>query len=164
MQNTKLCQNIFDDIQKIAFFKQCSTQKECLYKNIRYVDYDIMEKSINSLAWENYTLEQANQMSEYLFKKANQDFQCWNDYAETFRSQWATFEPIVYQAIKDKQLPIDIMVSVQWDLGHYYIMKSFYRHKLPKFFEYLFLIYQSGFLPCGIDDYENFDDPIILIY
>lgn len=163
MQN-ELCQNIFDDIQKIDFFKQCSTQNECLYHNIRYVNYDVMEQSISSVAWENYSLEQANQMSEYLFKKANKDFQYWNDYAQAFKSKWASIEPAVYQAMKEKQLPTDIMATVQWDLIHYYILKSFYRHKLPKFFEHLFLIYQSGFLPCGVDDDKNFDDPIILIY
>lgn len=164
MTMADVSQKIIDDIKSIDFFKHCGTQQECLYPNITYVSDDVMEKSISSLAWENYRLEQANQMSVYLFKNANQDFQYWNDYAKAFKAKWADIEPSIYQAMTKQQLNTDVMASIQWDFIHYYIMKSFYRHKLPKFFEQLFLIYQSGFLPCGADDYHNIKYPNILIY
>lgn len=164
MKKLQFSQESFDLVKEISFFEKCGTQAHCLYENVIFVSRETMEKSINSTKWEDYTLEQSNILTEYLDSKAQNDYQNWNKFVAEFKTQWTEIKPSICQKIADFHLPSQIITDIEWNLLHFVVLKSFVPHRLSPFFEHLFLIYQSGFLPCGADDYKNLKNAPILIF
>lgn len=155
-----------EKIEKINFFSNCSKSLNNANANFISVNKDFMCKSISSNEWEDYTLEQANILTSFLSQKAPNEYSLyWNIFAEKFRQCWKeSLEQSISQKIQAAHLSNDILPDIAWNLSHYVIMKSFDFYNPPGFFESIFLVYEMGKLPCGMENYNDFKNGKLLIY
>ena len=114
------------------------------------LDKDAFITSIDSIAWENTTLDARNDITGYLATQHSNDDQRWNVMAQK-----------VGKTIDDELIPLlppsitddsRVLNSVKWDVMAF-LMEDIYKDKIkmPLFFKSLIGVYEAGHIPCGWD-------------
>lgn len=159
--------NAIEKIETINFFANCGHQNIFDFEDIEFVDKKNAIKLANSIEWENYTLEKANEITSFLHRKAHSDYNLyWDEYVDEFKKCWnSKIHESILESIKKVDLNDELLLmSAQWDLLHYVMEENYKNHNVPTFFHRLFMIYAAGHYPCGVKNYLELQSPIILIY
>lgn len=150
-------ENIEEEILSINWFSQLG---ECIPKDNVTLEKDLkkVNESINSIEWENITLEESNNINTYLYKK--------NLFSE--QEEWDFIAEEGRNFINNKVIPIipeidginrvGLINDISWNLLHFIIENHYKTKKIIKtnFFSALFEYYRLGRLPCGWDgNYPN---------
>lgn len=106
---------------------------------------------ISSTEWENITLEEANNISSYLYKKNLFDAQNeWNLIAENARD--FITNKVIPKIPNVNGIEREYLVNdISWNLLHFIIENHYKEEKIISscFFSELFEFYRLGRLPCG---------------
>ncbi|WP_145522062.1 hypothetical protein [Yersinia aldovae] len=106
-------------------------------------------QSIESIEWENTTLEARNEITGFLAKKYSVIYQEWNSLADDARN---FVENIIIPSVPQiNSIDMDLLfTNMKWELVNY-LMEDAYKNKLrmPLFFSSLVSIYELGHIPCG---------------
>ena len=147
-----ITEDIKKEILSINWFSQLGKpiikENISIEKNLRKVN-----ENINSLEWENITLEKSNNMNIYLYKKnLLSEQEEWDFIAEEGRN-FINNEVIPIIPEIDGVNRDSIINDISWNLLHFIIEDHYKRKKVIKtnFFSELFEFYQLGRLPCGWD-------------
>lgn len=106
-------------------------------------------QSIESIEWENTTLEARNEITGILAKKHSVVYQEWNTLADDARDFVENIIIPSVPQINDIDMEL-LFTNMKWDLVNY-LMEDAYKNKLriPLFFSSLVSIYELGHIPCG---------------
>ena len=150
-------ENIEKEILSINWFsklgKPVTQDNVVLEKQLSKVN-----QSINSVEWENITLEESNNMNAYFYKK--------NLFSE--QEEWDFIAEEGRGFINNNVIPMipeidginrDALINdISWNLLHFIIENHYKRKRIIRtsFFSELFEFYRLGRLPCGWDgDFPN---------
>ncbi|MCX3311049.1 hypothetical protein ORN12_18995 [Pantoea vagans] len=135
-------------LKKIKWF--FNVGKKSHLKNLRQVANESeFRKHMTSVDWENTTLEAGNEITGYLAKKHNREYQEWNILV---REAKGIIDAEIIPLIKltnnvSEEIIFD---NVKWDLVNFLmedVYKEYFKHE--HFFELLIEVYEYGHIPCG---------------
>ena len=136
-----------DRLLKINWF--INVGKETAMLNVNQVANESdFYKEITSIDWENSTLEAGNEITGYLAKKYNKEYNEWN---VLVREAKKIIDGEIIPTMNGKGLDGRVILdNVKWDLVNF-LMEDAYRKYLrgDLFFESLINIYEGGHIPCG---------------
>lgn len=106
-------------------------------------------QSIESIEWENTTLEARNEITGVLAKKHSVVYQEWNTLADDARDFVENIITPSVPQINDIDMEL-LFTNMKWDLVNY-LMEDAYKNKLrvPLFFSSIVSIYELGHIPCS---------------
>lgn len=111
------------------------------------------EKNINSLKWENFVLEKDGDFSVYLFKNQSDIYKHWNSLAISAKEEIIPqIEERLDNLIADSKLLESMKDQIKFDivgLAIYLTIKKVVPQAESPFFDELYALYQSGYIPCG---------------
>jgi len=136
-------------VKVIDWFNQLGTPP--LQANYISVDQNNFIKSIESIEWENATLEARNEITGFLSTKHKIIFQNWNFLADEAKDFVENSIIPLIPSIDHIDMNI-VLTNLKWDLVNY-LIEDAYKDKLRMtlFFNNLLSIYESGHIPCGWD-------------
>ena len=142
--------NACDGLNKIEWFS--SLGEQYALPNVKLaVSLNDAHEYLSSPEWENVTLEESNNISEYLSVKHSMISQEWNKLAKEAKVflKNELINKIPQLDCFDNKL---LLQCVEWDVVHY-LIEDAYKDKLkkPLFFNSLMSVYESGHIPCGWD-------------
>ncbi len=155
MDYTKFIDNrTMDRIKTIHWFKNCGNENNDLFKSLSVPtlfvrSWDEALVNIESIEWENFTLEEKNRLTEFLSSKFQREYGFWNkltDHYKIFLSE--EVEPIIQNS---KYCNDELMKNVRWDLLGA-LMQGSYKglYKKTRLYMELLQIYEFGHIPCGV--------------
>ncbi|MBG6244496.1 hypothetical protein CS369_06220 [Candidatus Symbiopectobacterium sp. 'North America'] len=145
----KISRLAVDRLMNIQWFDHVG--KPALLSSIRQVknDSDFIEH-IDSVKWENTTLEAGNEITGLLAIKYSDLYHNWNPLVKEAKK---ILDGEIIPSIKSDLISHEIILNnVKWDLVNY-LMEDVYKDKLKfdLFFYGLITVYESGHIPCGWD-------------
>jgi len=157
---------LLDQIKKIDWFSNCGNEifVHSQYKIQKFKSIEEVKKSINSIAWENTTLNASNNLSSYLDSINSREATNWNKTIENIKNELLFLEDVAQ--IFSNKYDFDIIDDLKWNFlmilteNH---LKNIER-KVPLFFNNLLEIYKAGNLPCGYKGKDIKDLTSIIYY
>lgn len=147
---------IYDDV--IISLKNIDFLKEERATNIPIIQLKTVkdvEKSINSLKWENFVLEKDGDFSAYLFKNHSAIYKHWNSLAISAKEEIIPeIEARLDNLIADSKLLESMKDQIKFDivsLAIYLTIKKEIPQAESPFFDDLYALYQAGYIPCGYE-------------
>ena len=161
---------IIEDIRGINYFHNINKliENKTTKYNIREVkSFEEFKGCIDSVEWENITLEATNNLNDFLSDKRVKQYDHYNEIVEEFKSR-LDFIDALSQDFENKFL-FNIRSSLEWDILHYCLERVYLNNNnhVPLFFNELMNIYKNGNIPCGFLSEKEFDfspEGIILYY
>lgn len=145
----KISRLAVDRLMKIKWLN--SVGKPTLLSSVRQVknDNDFIVH-INSMQWENTTLEAGNKISGFLARSYFNLYHNWNPLVREAKNILGNeIIPITSSVLISNEMVIN---NIKWDLVNY-LLEDAYKDKLrfKLFFDELVNVYESGHIPCGWD-------------
>jgi hypothetical protein len=112
-----------------------------------------VNKHLQTLAWENFTLEARNRLTTYLSNKYSKEDVRWNTITEAYKAELLHFEPIVENYTSRGHMDKSFSHSFFWNILAM-CMENHYQKtapRLPIFFLDFLPLYETGHVPCGWD-------------
>lgn len=110
-----LTEELLDVINKIEWFSNCGNetfvQVQC--KTQKFKNIEEVKKSINSVAWENTTLDASNNLSLYLDRINSKEATNWNSIIETNKSELVFLEDVAQ--VFNNKYGFDITDDLKWN-------------------------------------------------
>ncbi len=146
--------DVYARVRKIDWFASCGSPLSVdLTMGIDSVDsWSDAMKECESDNWETATLEARNQLTIFLSKHHRDKYRNWNNISREHKD--ALVNTLVDDLIRPFQeqrgLSVSLVHSVQWNVLAALMELSYieYNHQCF-FFHELFMVYESGHLPCG---------------
>lgn len=116
------------------------------FKNIKQV-----EKSINSIKWENICLEERNKVTGFLAVNFPDKYnKYWNVLVEEIKQNIIpTIEKRLDGLIEENKITVLIKQSILFDIVNIIMVRSYEKYIWSDFYEEILDIYEKGHLPCG---------------
>ncbi len=154
-------------LKNINWFSHCGTEEMLeIRQAYRFVsDHREMLRRIAETEWENYTLEQENELTSYLSNHHRDAYRFWNQHCMTVKEK---IFPDLFEYIKEQyqqyfpDMEQVVLDDLQWNILGIFLADAYSEYYRSAFSEDLLTIYRSGHIPCGISD-EN-GDTILMIY
>lgn len=149
----KRYEELYEKLMNCNWFEKCGSQ-DVEYENLNYIwakNVKDVEKSINSVKWENTCIEEMNGISDYFYINGKQELlNSWNDQAAIIKKLYIPkIEEKIKQAIEEYSLPEGVHIDVRSNVLIMFIGEFFSEYYHSEFYERLLEIYLSGHLPCG---------------
>jgi hypothetical protein len=107
-------------------------------------------KSCSSTAWENFTLEAANNLRVRILKVAPERFKLWNEVIDIVKPfSQALVQDKISGILAAENLPKAVSDCVEWDILHLCVEAEYSDVVEPGFFSSLSYHYYTGHFPCG---------------
>lgn len=122
------------------------------YKN--YSNFKSMkqvEKSINSVKWENICLEERNKVTGFLAVNFPDEYnKYWNMLVEEIKQNVI---PIIEKKLdillEENRITVLIKQSILFDIVNIIMVRSYEKYIQSDFYDRMLAIYENGHLPCG---------------
>ncbi|MBC6308209.1 hypothetical protein HCJ66_01450 [Listeria sp. FSL L7-1582] len=113
-------------------------------------DLKSANKSINSLKWENLCLEERGTFTAFLSNNNRDLFRNWNHLtAEVKEKIIPITEEKLDKLISEGYLLEDMKSQIKFDIVNITLYKSYSSVVRSDFYELMYSIYLSGYIPCG---------------
>lgn len=154
-------------LKNINWFSHCGKEETLkIGRTYRFVsNHSEMLRRIAETEWENYTLEQENELTSYLSNHHRDAYRFWNQHCITIKEE---IFPDLFEHIKEKyrqyfsDMEQEVLNDLQWNILGILLADIYSEYYRSDFSEDLLEIYRSGHIPCGISD-EN-GDTIRMLY
>lgn len=111
------------------------------------------EKNITSLKWENYCLDKNGDLTAYLFKNEKTIYNEWNNLVKDSKKYLIPkIEEKLYGLVNSGYISENMISQIKFDiigLSVYLTIKAICPTVDLTFYNDIYALYQSGFIPCG---------------
>ena len=146
----KIYDDVINALKNIDFLKE---ERAINLPIIQLKTLKDVEKSINSLKWENFVLEKDGDFSAYLSKNHSDMYKHWNSLAISAKEEIIPqIEARLDNLIADSKLLESMKDQIKFDivgLAIYLTIKKEIPQAKSQFFDELYALYQAGYIPCG---------------
>lgn len=114
-------------------------------------DLKLASKSINGLKWENLNLDRVGDVTSYLSKNYRELYnKNWNNLAKEIKTN---ILPVINEKldllIQEGRLVENMKSQILFDIMNIVLVRSYSSVCKSEFYEELYQIYISGYIPCG---------------
>ena len=146
----KIHSDVINELINIDFLKE---ERETSLPITQLKTVKEAEKNINSLKWDNFVLEKGGDFSVYIFKNHGDIYKHWNELANNAKEEIIPqIEEGLDKLIAEGKLVASMKDQIKFDivgLAIYLTIKNVVPQAESTFFDYLYALYQAGYIPCG---------------
>ena len=146
-----LRKEFIDNMLACPWLKMCG-RKEDLEFDVEYLNREEeVQKSIDSIKWENVCLDRMGDFTAYLSKHYNEEYnKYWNERVGIIKKEYM---PIISDNINEvllsKKMSFDIMDDLRMNILSLFMLEYYSDFYTSEFYEKMLYIYMKGHLPCG---------------
>ena len=140
----------FDQLVSCDWFCNCGDKTFDQFEVIIEENQEHGIACLNSLVYENASLEKQNDMS-FAVREVPKD---WNDVVKEIKQSGyiGKVSKRIKSGLKLKGIPgEEVLETVRWDLLHLFLANYYSEYYTDVFYEQMLQIYLSGHLPCGYE-------------
>ena len=146
----KIHSDVINELINIDFLKE---ERETSLPITQLKTVKEAEKNINSLKWENFVLDKRGDYTVYLFKNHSDIYKHWNELVDSVKEEIIPeIEARLDNLIAESKLVASMKDQIKFDiigLAIYLTIKKELPQAESTFFDDLYALYQSGYIPCG---------------
>lgn len=142
---------LITELLNLDWFGKCGIKEKIQGINIEFVkDQRTFEKKIGGLNWQNYVLNRANDMSEYLLNMGEKYADEANEKNVFYRENYIPKIRLAFQdKVKKYELSQRITSDIEFNLLVILRANLFSELYTDIFWDQILEIYKSGHIPCG---------------
>ena len=146
----KIHSDVINELINIDFLKE---ERETSLPITQLKTVKEAEKNINSLKWENFVLDKRGDFTVYLFKNHGDIYKHWNELVDSVKEEIIPeIEARLDNLIGEGKLVASMKDQIKFDivgLAIYLTIKKEIPQAESPFFDDLYALYQTGYIPCG---------------
>ncbi len=159
IMNIEIINSFIAEVKEINWFSNVGKEQFFSMKlKANFIgDFKKFSSSINSLDWENTTLEASNNLLEFLQIKNVKESNNWNKTVQQIKEKIDFVNNL--SSTFFNQYELDIKSDLEWNVVMI-ILEKYYKSinsKIPVFFDDLYSIYKKGNIPCGFEFVDDWN-------
>ena len=111
------------------------------------------EKSMNSMKWENFSLDKKGDFTAYLFNYEKEIYKNWNDLVDDAKEKITPYIDLKLTKLVDgEKIAQSMLAQVKFDimgLAIYLTIKIECPQVNSSYYNDLYALYKAGYIPCG---------------
>jgi hypothetical protein len=150
---TSIDETFLQKLKSLPLFQHIGEDSvpETKFNQQRLNNVQEVNKQLQSIDWENFTLEARNRLTIYLHEKYPKEDSLWNTITNAYKSELLYFKPVVNKCMIINNLDEIFAHDFDW-IFLAMCMENHYQRiapRIPIFFQYFLPIYEAGHIPCG---------------